>query len=219
MDFDLERTKAHAIKNLNYSNDSHEKLESMAEELDEKYDEIEELKQEIEKLKQENQKLKQPENNIVNKNITWGLLETKINYSWLWTTMTKKYDGNNKYDFEQDITNSENDNSISGEEYSICFNLKNQIECHINCGQHEEIKDDIDNAMSELAELYLKKDEGKTDKVNQDLDQIARWIRKSNEDYDDWSYDDEKEKLEVYVGNHTERYTRQELVECGVLYN
>jgi hypothetical protein len=55
--------------------------------------------------------------------------------------------------------------------------------------------------------------------VNRDLDQIARWVRKSNEDYDDWSYDDEKEKLEVYIGNHTERYTRQELVECGVLYD
>ena len=119
MDFNLEQSKAHAIKNLNYSNNLHEKLELMAEELDEKYDEIEELKQEIEKLKQENQKLKQQ----------------------------------------------------------------------------------------------------KKDKVNRDLDQIARWIRKSNEDYDDWSYNDEKEKLEVYIGNHTERYTRQELVECGVLYD
>ena len=69
MDFNLERSKAHAIKNLNYSNNLHEKLELMAEELDEKYDEIEELKQEIEKLKQENQKLKQQKKDKVNRDL------------------------------------------------------------------------------------------------------------------------------------------------------
>lgn len=163
MDFNLERSQAHAIKNMDFSNDSREELESMAEELYEKYDEIEELKKQIEKLKQENEKLKKQENNVV-----------------------------------------------------VNRDLSNQIEKHINCGQCEKIEDDVNDAISEIAELYLKKDE---EKVNRDLDQIGRWVRKSNENYDDWSYDDEKEKLEIYVGDHTERYTRQELVECGVLYD
>jgi len=64
-----------------------------------------------------------------------------------------------------------------------------------------------------------EKEKLKIDKVNRDLDQIARWVRKSTEDYDDWFYDEEEEKLEVYVGDHTERYTRQELVEWGILYD
>tara|TARA_B100001971_G_scaffold203265_1_gene217925 strand:+ start:1526 stop:2029 length:504 start_codon:yes stop_codon:yes gene_type:complete len=167
MDFNLERSQAHAIKNMDFSNDSREELESMAEELYEKYDEIEKLKKQIEKLKQENEKLKKQENNVVNKDIRWGLVGTK--------------------------------------------------------------EDDVNDAISEIAELYLKKDEEKEktekkkifflEKVNRDLDQIGRWIRRNHEDYDDWSYDDEKEKLEIYVGDHTERYTRQELVECGVLYD
>ena len=79
----------------------------------------------------------------------------------------------------------------------------------------ESNKQNQDKSKVEVEE----KEKLKIAKVNRDLDQIARWIRKSNEDYDDWSYDDEKEKLEVYIGNHTERYTRQELVECGVLYD
>ena len=221
MDFNLERSQAHAIKNMDFSNNSREELESMAEELYEKYDEIEKFKKQIEKLKQENEKLKKQENNVVNKDIRWGLVGTKINYSWLWTTMTERYDGDDEYDFEQDITNSENDNSISGEEYIICRDLSNQIEKHINYGQGEKIEDDINDAISTLAELYLKKDEEKEkiDKVNRDLDQIGRWLRRSNENYDDWSYDEEKEEIEVYDGDHTARYTRQELVECGILYD
>ena len=151
MDFSLERAKAHAIKNMNFSNDSREDLESMAEELYEKYDEIEKLKKEIEKLKK-------PENNVVNKDIRWGLVGTKINYSWLWDKMTERYDVDNDYDFEQDITDPKNDQSINGEEYSICFNLKNQIECHINWGKCEKINQDIQDAISELAELYVKKE-------------------------------------------------------------
>ena len=55
MDFSLERAKATAIKNMNFSNDSREDLASMAEELYEKYDEIEELKKQIEKLNAENE--------------------------------------------------------------------------------------------------------------------------------------------------------------------
>ena len=271
MDFNLERSQAHAIKNMDFSNDSREELESMAEELYEKYDEIKKFKKQIEKLKQENEKLKKQENNVVNKDIRWGLVGTKINYSWLWTTMTERYGGDDEYDFEQDITNSENDNSMSEKEYIICRDLSNQIEKHINCGQGEKIEDDVNDAISEIAELYKKccprcieeyedekgnwckgerkesccsgcgvcedceclheceelvecgvlydKEKEKIDKVNRDLDQIGRWVRKSNENYDDWSYDDEKEKLEIYVGDHTERYTRQELVECGVLYD
>ena len=56
-------------------------------------------------------------------------------------------------------------------------------------------------------------------KVNRDLAQIDRWIRKSPEDYDDWSYDEEEEKLEIYVGGDTECYTRQDLIEGGILYD
>jgi len=203
-----------------FSSNSQENLEETAKEISELEKQIEKLKQDNEKLKQDNEKLKQEENGVVNKDIRWGLVGTQINYSWLWTA-TKEWKENDKYDFEQNITNSENDNSISGEEYLICLNLKNQIECHINCGEGEEIQDDINDAMSEIAELYLKKDEEKEkiDKVNRDLDQIGRWVRKSNENYDDWSYDEEKEEIEVYVGDHTERYTRQELVECGILYD
>jgi len=77
MDFNLERSQAHAIKNMDFSNDSREELESMAEELYEKYDEIEKLKKQIEKLKQENEKLKKQENNVVNKDIRWGVRPTK----------------------------------------------------------------------------------------------------------------------------------------------
>ena len=77
----------------------------------------------------------------------------------------------------------------------------------------------LEETAKEISELEKENEKLKTDKVNRDLYQIGRWVRKSNEDYDDWSYDDDKEKLEVYVGNHTERYTRQELVECGILYN
>jgi len=77
----------------------------------------------------------------------------------------------------------------------------------------------LEEIAKEISELEKENEKLKTDKVNRDLYQIGRWVRKSNEDYDDWSYDDDKEKLEVYVGNHTERYTRQELVECGILYN
>ena len=64
-----------------------------------------------------------------------------------------------------------------------------------------------------------EKEKLKIAKVNRDLDQIARWIRKSTEDYDDWFYDKEKEKLEIYVDNHTEHYTREELDELGILYD
>ena len=56
-------------------------------------------------------------------------------------------------------------------------------------------------------------------KINRDLAQIDRWIRKSPEDYDDWSYDEEEEKLEIYVGGDTECYTRQDLIEGGILYD
>ena len=30
---------------------------------------------------------------------------------------------------------------------------------------------------------------------------------------------EEKEKLEIYVGDHTEHYTREELDELGILYD
>tara|TARA_Y100000034_G_scaffold94610_1_gene114700 strand:- start:22 stop:654 length:633 start_codon:yes stop_codon:yes gene_type:complete len=98
------------------------------------------------------------ENNVVNKDIRWGLVGTKINYSWLWTTMTERYDGDDEYDFEQDITNSENDNSISEEEYIICRDLSNQIQKHINLwfNTSEKIEDDVNDAISEIAELYKK---------------------------------------------------------------
>ena len=142
MDYLLERAKAHAIKKLN---DSREDLESMATELYEKYDEIDALKKKIAEL----------EKTVVNEDFQWGLVGTKINYSWLWTTMTERYDGDDEYDFEQDITDPETVQSISWEEYTICLNLKNQIEKHINYG--EEIQDDVNDAISELAELYVKK--------------------------------------------------------------
>ena len=151
MDFSLERAKATAIKNMNFSNDSREDLASMAEELYEKYDEIDALKKKIAELETENEKLKE---DVVNKDIRWGLVGTKINYSWLWTTMTERYDGDDEYDFEQDITDPETVQSISWEEYTICLNLKNQIEKHINYG--EEIEHDVNDAISELAELYKK---------------------------------------------------------------
>ena len=185
--------------------------------------------------------------------------------------MTEENDGDDEYDFEQDLRESDSIQSITWEEHEICKKLGNQIEKNINYGQGEKIEDDVNDAISEIAELYKKccprcieeyedekgnwckgerkesccsgcgvcedceclheceelvecgvlydKEKEKIDKVNRDLDQIGRWVRKSNENYDDWSYDDEKEKLEIYVGDHTERYTRQELVECGVLYD
>mgnify|MGYP001209718636 CR=1 FL=1 len=79
----------------------------------------------------------------------------------------------------------------------------------------ESNKQNQDKSKVEVEE----KEKLKIAKVNRDLDQIARWIRKSTEDYDDWFYDEEKEKLEIYVGNHTEHYTREELDELGILYD
>ena len=155
MDFSLERAKATAIKNMNFSNDSREDLASMAEELYEKYDEIDELKKKITKLEKKNEKLKE---DVVNEDIRWGLVGTKINYSWLWTTMTERYDGDDEYDFEQDITDPETDQSIGWKEYGICTKLGNQIEKHINWGKGEEIEHDVNDAISELAELYVKKE-------------------------------------------------------------
>jgi len=57
--------------------------------------EIDELKKKIAELELENEKLKE---NVVNKDIRWGLVGTKINYSWLWNAMKKKYDGDYEYD-------------------------------------------------------------------------------------------------------------------------
>ena len=56
-------------------------------------------------------------------------------------------------------------------------------------------------------------------KIKRDLAQIDHWIRKSPEDYDDWYYDEEEEKLEIYVGDDTEYYTRQDLIEGGILFD
>ena len=98
MDFSLERAKATAIKNMNFSNDSREDLASMAEELYEKYDEIEELKKQIEKLNAENEKLKE---DVVNKDIRWGLVGCKINYGWLLNVATERYDEDKGYDFNK----------------------------------------------------------------------------------------------------------------------
>ena len=83
----------------------------------------------------------------------------------------------------------------------------------------EETAKEISELEKEIISLKKENEKLKTDKMNHDLYQIGRWVRKSNEDYDDWSYDVDKEKLEIYVGDHTEHYTRQELVECGVLYD
>ena len=182
MDFNLERSQAHAIKNMDFSNDSRE--------------EIEELKQEIEKLKQENEKLKKQENNVVNKDIRWGLVGTKINYSWLWTTMTERYDGDDEYDFEQDITNSENDNSMSEKEYIICRDLSNQIE------------DDVNDAISEIAELYKKC--------------CPRCIEEYEDEKGNWCKGERKESCCSGCGVCKDcecLHECEELVECGVLYD
>lgn len=138
---------------MDFSNDSREDLESMATELYEKYDEIDSL----------NKKVAELEKNVVNKDLRWGLIGTKINYSWLWTSMTERYDEDNDYDFEQDLRKSDSIQSdsiqsISWKEYGICTKLGNQIEKHINCGKCDEIENDINDAISELAELYIKKE-------------------------------------------------------------
>jgi len=138
---------------MDFSNDSREDLESMATELYEKYDEIDSL----------NKKVAELEKNVVNKDLRWGLIGTKINYSWLWTSMTERYDEDNDYDFEQDLRKSDSIQSdsiqsISLKEYGICTKLGNQIEKHINCGKCDEIENDINDAISELAELYIKKE-------------------------------------------------------------
>ena len=150
MDFSLERAKAHAIKKLN---DSREDLESMATELYEKYDEIDALKKKIAKLEKKNEKLKE---DVVNEDFQWGLVGTKINYDWLWDKMTERYDGDNDYDFEQDITDPETDQSITWEEYKICSTLNTQISKSINRMEYEKIQLYIDDTISELAELYKK---------------------------------------------------------------
>jgi len=82
-----------------------------------------------------------------------------------------------------------------------------------------ELEKEIIKLKKEIIELKKENEKLKTDKVNRDLYQIGRWVRKNNEDYDEWSYDVDQEKLEIYVGNHTEHYTRQELIEYGILYD
>ena len=109
------------------------------------------LRKKLQNQKKKNEKLKE---DVVNEDIRWGLVHTKINYHWLWTTITEKYDGDDDYNFEQDLREPDSIQSISWKEYTICLNLKNQIEKHINCG--EEIQDDVNDAISELAELYKK---------------------------------------------------------------
>jgi|TARA_B100001971_G_scaffold214887_1_gene255179 regulator of replication initiation timing len=114
---------------------------------------IAELELENEKLELENDKLKE---DVVNKDIRWGLVGTKINYSWLWNIMTERYDGDDEYDFSKDLRKSDSIQSITWEEHEICKKLGNQIEKNINYGQGEKIEDDVNDAISELAELYLK---------------------------------------------------------------
>ena len=126
---------------MNFSNDSRGDLESMATELYEK----------ISKLEKENEELKE---DVVNKDIRWGLVGTKINYSWLWSSMIERYDGNNEYDFFKDLREPDSNQSISWEEYKICNELGNQISKRINWGQYQDIENDINDAISELAELY-----------------------------------------------------------------
>jgi len=137
MDFNLERSKAHALNNFDN--------------FDDKIDEIEELKKQIEKLNAKNEKL---EKKVVNEDIRYGLVGTKINYSWLWSSMIERYDGNNEYDFFKDLREPDSNQSISWEEYKICNELGNQISKRINWGQYQDIENDINDAISELAELY-----------------------------------------------------------------
>ena len=183
-----------------FSSNSQENLEETAKE-------ISELEKQIEKLKQDNEKLKQEENGVVNKDIRWGLVGTQINYSWLWTA-TKEWKENDKYDFEQNITNSENDNSISWKEHEICKKLGNQIEKHINCGQGEEIEDDINDAMSELAELYKKC--------------CPRCIEEYEDEEGNWCKGERKESCCSGCGVCEDcecLHECEELVECGILYD
>ena len=133
---------------MDFSNDSREDLESMATELYEKYDEIDSL----------NKKVAELEKNVVNKDLRWGLVGTKINYSWLWTSMTERYGEDDEYDFSQDLREPDSIQSISWEEYKICINLGNQIDKLINYGQGEKIEHYVSDAISELAELYVKKE-------------------------------------------------------------
>ena len=115
--------------------------------------EIDELKKKIAELELENEKLKE---DVVNKDIRWGLVGTKINYSWLWNVMTERYDGDYEYDFSKDLRESGSIQSITWEEHEICKKLGNQIEKNINYGQGEKIEHNINDAINELAELYLK---------------------------------------------------------------
>ena len=115
--------------------------------------EIDELKKKIAELELENEKLKE---DVVNKDIRWGLVGTKINYSWLWNVMTERYDGDDEYDFSKDLRESDSIQSITWEEHEICIKLGNQIEKNINYGQGEKIEHNINDAINELAELYLK---------------------------------------------------------------
>jgi len=72
--------------------------------------------------------------------------------------MIERYDGNNEYDFFKDLREPDSNQSISWEEYKICNELGNQIEKRINWGQYQDIENDINDAISELAELYIKKE-------------------------------------------------------------
>jgi hypothetical protein len=122
---------------------------------DKQIEEIKSLKEQIQKLNVENEQLKE---DVVIKDIRWGLVGNRINYCWLWTAMTEKYDGDDEYDFSQDLgkQHSIQSSNISWKELDICKELGNKIEKHINCGKGEEFEDYVNDAISELAELYKK---------------------------------------------------------------
>ena len=97
---------------------------------------------------------------VVNKDIRWGFVGVTINYSWLMTAVTERYDDDEEYDFEKELM-SEFDadgsgNTLSDSEYKIVEELGQKIEKSINYGEYIKIGEAVEEAIDELAQLYRK---------------------------------------------------------------
>jgi hypothetical protein len=68
-----------------------------------------------------------------------------------------------------------------------------------------KLKEIIREEIQKLNELSKQKE----------LDNIAGWLRKTSEDYDDWEWDGKV--LTIFDGNKTEKYTKKELKAFKVI--
>jgi len=85
---------------------------------------------------------------IVNRDIRWGLFGLTINECWISRSAEEQYDGEESYDFEQDI----NEYEIRG----VLLDCSNNVEIAINRSEYEKIGDIIQDCINEYAHLFFK---------------------------------------------------------------